>query len=208
LAVMVLGSMFVLSGTAFAASTCSDCHGMPPLDAAYRNISTGGFKGSHQTHQPAVATAADCSVCHTGSAAYGTDHLNGKVDLSSNINNSPVAALYSKGVFFNQTSNPVMGSCATANCHFERVTPTWGSAPLVAPAGCSTCHDIPPGDGSHPSLAGSGKKHGDYYGTGVTSCVKCHTDHTAEAKPFAHATSAGNRGLILRFTTAPNSGGS
>jgi predicted CxxxxCH...CXXCH cytochrome family protein len=208
LAALLLGVLAVSSGTALAASTCIDCHGMPPLDAAYRNISTGGFKGNHQTHQPAVATAANCAVCHSGSATYATDHLDGVIQLSANFNNSPVASTYSKGVFFNQTSNPVLGSCATANCHFEKVTPIWGSAPLAAPAGCSACHDNPPGDGSHPSLAGSGKKHGDYYGTGVTSCLKCHSDHMAEAKPFAHATSAGHRGLILQFTAAPNSGGS
>ncbi|BDV44292.1 cytochrome c [Geotalea uraniireducens] len=189
------------------AATCSDCHGMPPIDAPYRNITTGGFKGSHQTHQPAIATAATCAGCHTGSASYATDHMNGRVDMSSNLNNSPVAALYSKGVFFNQTSNPVMGTCSNVNCHFERTTPVWASGPLAVPGGCSTCHDNPPADGSHPSLSGSGKKHGDYYGTGTTSCIKCHVDHTVEANPFAHASSASKRGLILRFTAAPNTGG-
>ncbi len=203
----LLAALMMLAAPAGAASVCSDCHGMPPIDAPYRNITTGGFKGSHRTHQPAGVVAANCAICHTGSGSYGMDHMNGKVDMSSNINNSPVAALYSKGVFFNQTSNPVMGSCANVNCHFERTTPVWAGAPLTVPASCSTCHGLPPADGSHPSLAGAGKKHGDYYGTGATSCIKCHPDHTAEAKPFAHASSAGNRGLILRFTASPNTGG-
>lgn len=202
-----LALVLLASGLARAASTCSDCHGMPPIDAAYRNITTGGFKGSHQTHQPAVATASNCAVCHTGSAAYLSDHLNEKIELSSNVNNSPVAATYSKGVFFNQTSNPVMGSCSSVNCHFEKTTPTWSGARLVAPNDCGVCHGSAPATGSHPSLAGSGKKHGDYYGTGTASCAKCHPDHTAEAKPFAHASSAGNRGLLLQFTAAPNTAG-
>ncbi|WP_298268835.1 CxxxxCH/CxxCH domain-containing protein [Geobacter sp.] len=202
-----LALLLAAAGSARAASTCSDCHGMPPIDAPYRNITTGGFKGSHQTHQPAAAGAANCAVCHTGSATYGTDHTNGTIDLSNNLNNSPVAALYSKGVFFNQTSNPVMGSCANVNCHFEKTTPLWASAKLVSPNDCGVCHGNPPSDGNHPSITGPGKKHGDYYGTGATSCGKCHVDHTAEAAPFAHASSAGNRSLILRFTATPNTGG-
>lgn len=204
---LVMAGAMLLASPAGAASICTDCHGMPPIDAAYRNITTGGFKGSHQTHQPAVAGGGNCAVCHAGSATYAMDHMNARVDMASNVNSSPVAAVYSKGVFFNQTSNPVMGTCSNVNCHFEKVTPTWSGAKLVAPAGCSTCHAAPPADGSHPSLAGSGKKHGDYYGTGTASCVKCHPDHTVETKPFAHASSAGNRGLLLRFTAAPNTAG-
>ena len=200
--------LIMLHGQVLAASTCTDCHGMPPIDAAYRNITTGGFKGSHQTHQPAVATANQCAICHTGSGAYLTDHMDGVVNLSSNLNSSPVAATYSKGVFFNQTSNPVMGSCSSVNCHFEKITPAWSSTKFVAPADCSGCHGNPPADGNHPAASGAGKKHGDYYGLGTTSCGKCHPDHALEASPFSHASSAGNRGLILAFSAAPNSGGS
>ncbi|AJE02507.1 CxxxxCH/CxxCH domain c-type cytochrome [Geobacter pickeringii] len=202
-----LALLFAGTGLSHAASTCSDCHGMPPIDAAYRNITTGGFKGSHQTHQPAAAVAANCAVCHTGSATFGTDHMSGTITMSSNLNNSPVAAVYSKGVFFNQTSNPVLGSCSNVNCHFEKTTPIWASAKLVSPNDCGVCHGNPPSDGNHPSITGVGKKHGDYYGTGATSCVKCHVDHTVEASPFAHASSAGNRPLNLQFTAAPNTTG-
>ena len=210
----VLAILFFLGALVFtapseAASTCSDCHGMPPIDAPYRNITTGGFRGSHQTHQPPVALPSNCETCHTGSSAYTEDHMDEVIELSSNINKSPATATYSKGTFFNQTSIPVMGTCANVNCHFEAVTPPWASAPLASPAGCSTCHSAPPGDGNHPStVSGPGKKHGDYYGTGTGSCIKCHPDHTAEAKPFLHATSVGKRGLIITFTAPPNKGGS
>jgi len=203
-----LGALLVSSAPAEAASTCSDCHGMPPIDALYRNVTTGGFRGSHQTHQPAVALPSNCEICHTGSRTYTEDHMDEVIELSSNIFNSPATATYSKGVFFNQTTIPVMGTCSKVNCHFEAVTPPWASAPLTSPTGCSTCHSAPPGDGNHPSLSGPGKKHGDYYGTGAGSCIKCHADHTAEAKPFAHATSVGKRGLIIVFRAPPNSGGS
>ena len=83
-------------------------------------------------------------------------------------------------------------------------TPAWGRAPFQAPADCSQCHDVAPATGSHPV---SGSKHAAYYGTGTGSCVKCHADHTVDVKPFAHATSAGGRGIDVRFTASPNSGG-
>jgi predicted CxxxxCH...CXXCH cytochrome family protein len=199
---------FIAAVSAHGASLCNDCHGMPPIDAAYRNITTGGFKGNHQTHQPPSATPSSCEPCHPGSSSYVSGHEDGVITIAANINNSPLAATYSKGVFFNQTSLPVLGTCATVNCHFEAVTPVWGSAPLTSPAGCSICHSNPPSDGNHPAITGAGKKHGDYYGTSTTSCGKCHSNHTVEAKPFAHATSTGHRGIVVSFSAAPNSGGS
>jgi predicted CxxxxCH...CXXCH cytochrome family protein len=63
---------------------------------------------------------------------------------------------------------------------------------------------VAPNTGNHPV---SGAKHAAYLGTGTGSCVKCHADHTVDAKPFAHATSAGNRSIDVHFTAAPNSGG-
>ena len=149
---------FAAAASAHGASLCSDCHGMPPIDAPYRNITTGGFRGSHQTHNPAVAGAQNCEPCHTGSISYTSGHANGVISLAANINSSPVAAAYSKGVFFNQTSLPVLGTCASVNCHFEAVTPVWASAPLLAPAGCATCHGAPPSD--RPRQATADVAHG------------------------------------------------
>lgn len=198
--------------TAFAASasfgaTCSDCHGMPPIDAPYRNVTTGGFKGSHLTHLPASAQPSSCAPCHSGSASYQVDHMDGVIQMASNINSSPVASLYGKGVFFNQTSVPVMGSCSNVNCHFEAATPAWSGTPLTVPAGCASCHGAAPADGNHPSASGAGAKHGVRLGTDVNSCLACHPNHAAEAKPFAHATSAGHRGLTVSFA-GPYPGGS
>jgi predicted CxxxxCH...CXXCH cytochrome family protein len=208
LATFVLGVLLASTVGAEAASTCSDCHAMPPIDAAYRNVTSGGFRGNHATHNPAAATVVSCLPCHSGSAAYTEDHRDGVIQMSSNLNSSPATALYSKGVFFNQTSAPVLGSCSNVNCHFEATTPVWGTAKLASPAGCGGCHGAPPADGNHPAATGVGKKHGDYYGTGTGSCIKCHADYTAQANPFAHVTSAGKRGLVIDFHAAPNSGGS
>lgn len=193
-------SLFVIVNTAdsepaFGTSSCDECHEMPPLDAAYRNISTGGFKGNHLTHNPPkTAPPVACDKCHSGSSQYTTAHRNGFINITTNINDSPhpASAHYNKPRFFNQTSNPVLTTCANVNCHFEQTTPVWGSEP--AATGCSTCHGAPPGDGSHPA-------HGAF------QCLKCHPDHTAETQPFSHATSVRHRPLLVQFTAAPNAGG-
>ena len=213
---VLLAAVIIWGGTAEAALHCYDCHGTRstgdnrPLDAAYRNITSGGFQGTHRNHLPANSGGTNCTPCHPGSAAYDSSHRDGQIQLSANIKNSPITARYSspfsnRTTHFPQTATPQLGSCSQVNCHFEKTTPQWGSSTLTVPAGCSACHGAPPADGSHPATSGSGKKHGDYYGTDTGSCGTCHSNHNS----FAHATSAGNpgRGLILNFAAAPNSGG-
>ncbi|BDV43886.1 cytochrome c [Geotalea uraniireducens] len=199
----VLAPLLVLLALAprCLALTCNSCHGDPPQDAVYRNISTGRFPGSHSTH----ATAVNCTACHKPNASVA--HLNRRVDFVSSLNNSPLTARYRNVTSLPWSPAPALGGCSNVNCHFESATPTWGSDP--AATGCATCHGAPPADGSHPAaVAGPGKGHGDYYGTGTGSCGRCHPDHTAEAAPFAHATSVGKRSLAVGFTGAPNGGGS
>jgi len=186
---------------------CDDCHTMPPLDSASgeRDPATGAFKGNHQGH--AASDAASCARCHgAGVLNYATGHRTKTIQVQGNINNSPLGASYSRG-FFNQTSVPpaVLGTCNNVNCHFESLTPSWGSSLFAGAGDCARCHGTAPNTGNHP-VAGS--KHGTYYGTGTASCLKCHPDHLGEAKPFAHATSAAHRGVAVRFNSSPNSGGS
>ncbi|TWJ11332.1 CxxxxCH/CxxCH domain c-type cytochrome, partial [Geobacter argillaceus] len=179
----------------YSPQLCSDCHGMPPIDTAYRNVTTGGFKGSHLTH--ATTGQSSCEKCHNGSSTFKTDHSNGFIHMSSNINASPSPAkgVYgTKGVFFNQTSNPILGTCTNVNCHFETTTPVWSSTAFASPTDCGQCHGAPPsgtGPGYTGGNAASHTRHNLYY-TGANQCVKCHTDHTAEANTFAHATSLRN----------------
>ena len=207
--------MFAAAGTANASLGCYDCHGTRishdnrPLDAAYRNITSGGFQGTHRNHLPSGAGNLNCETCHQGSGSYTSSHRDGLIQLSPNIKASPQPASYNHYTTpFPQTPSPRLGSCVNVNCHFEAETPVWGSKSLSSPVGCATCHGAPPGDGNHPASSGPGKKHGDYYGTDTGSCVKCHSDHTGEASPFAHATSAGTRPLNIQFTNTPNSNGS
>lgn len=183
-----------------AAIQCYDCHGTSattdyrPDDAAYRNITTGAFKGNHRTHMSSAATATTCAACHgAGVAAYANSHRNANIDLSANINSSPSTGTYSKGTSFAQTATPTLGTCANVNCHFEATTPTWGVTAFAAPGDCNKCHEAPPATVD----PGSHAKHNTYF-SGTTNCIMCHSDHLNEAKPFAHATSAGKRNLVVQ----------
>jgi predicted CxxxxCH...CXXCH cytochrome family protein len=204
-------SFYVLYGNPSPAAPqyaidCTSCHKMPPLDspAGTRDPNSGAFKGNHQTH--AETTAASCAKCHgDGVTSYTTGHRTKQIHFQDNINSSPAGGAYSRA-FANQTSVPPnpLGSCSNVSCHFESGTSPWGSSAFNSPAGCTQCHGIAPATGNHPV---SGSKHGSYYGTGTGSCQKCHPDHTTEALPFRHATSAANRGIAVQFTTYPNSVG-
>jgi hypothetical protein len=72
--------VFASSAFAFTApntiNQCYDCHGSPttaagggndlrPVDSTYRNITTGGFVGNHQTHIPRQhwTTVTALSIC-------------------------------------------------------------------------------------------------------------------------------------------------
>ena len=185
--------------------SCISCHQMPPLDSpdGRRNAENGAVAGSHQRHVASGVSAIGCVACHGPTVSdFGTSHRNGTITMSQNVNNSPLWASYGKGVSFKQSTTPELSVCSSVNCHFESVTPDWGSNPAVI--SCSSCHSAPPADGGHPSIAGPGTKHGQYLGTGAGSCPYCHPNHLAEASPFAHATSAGRRDLLLTFTGSPN----
>ena len=95
---------------------------------------------------------------------------------------------------FAQTSNPQLGKCSTVNCHFEAKTPVWGGSPLGSASldSCSTCHNALPTTGSHTV-------HISEHGNDLIACTKCHSDHSTEAKPFQHATSAGRAIAVSTF---------
>ena len=197
----VIGSIFLVLATpdaGFAQFQCFDCHGsrspvdFRPLDAAYRNITTGGFPGNHRRHIAAPGNPASCEVCHPGSASYTNIHRDGLIQVSPNINASPGIGRYNNSIAaFPQTPTPTLGTCANINCHFETVTPQWGSQPFGSASDCAKCHAAPPVDGSHAI-------HDLFYGPGASSCGRCHADHAGESSPFAHATSAGRRSLVLK----------
>lgn len=194
-------------GKADAAYDCSLCHKMPPVDTPFRDWQTGGFKGNHQTHQPADAATSDCSTCHPV-AGYTSGHMNRRIEFQANIKNSPATGVYKVNgqivTFKNQTTVPEPGRCSNVNCHFETETPQWGTEsftynpPLAND--CNKCHGTPPsGIGQNPAggAAGSHARHDVYY-PGVEQCRKCHPNHLADSNRFSHATSAGNRGLIVQ----------
>lgn len=199
-ALVIPAILLYLAGMADAQLACHQCHGTDappdsrPLDATTRDTTTGGFRGNHRHHVTTATTQASCSTCHVGSSDYTSSHRNGLIKLAANINNSPLAALYKNITSaFPQTATPDLGTCTNVNCHFERETPTWGSARLSAPDGCGTCHGAPPAGGDS-GAAGSHATHDGYY-AGAARCGQCHHDHLTGEPPFSHATSAGRRPL-------------
>jgi len=171
------------SQAGFINSCTTYCHGLPPRDGARLGNSTPTSQtsqvgGNHVNH--ATANQNSCDVCHIPVTPGDYGHQNNVIEMRYSLkgySSASVRARYAKGAFFNQTSIPVPSTCSSVNCHFERVTPTWGNAIGATP--CSTCHDATPATFAHP-------KH-----IAITVCATCHTDHTGEAKPYAHATSAG-----------------
>lgn len=215
---IVSAALVFLAGAALAATPgiqCYTCHGTAspvdyrPLDRSFRAISSGGIPGNHRTHLPAGAVPSSCERCHPGSSTYTSHHRDGSIKIAGRINDSPLVTTYRNVTSaFPQSATATPGSCRNVNCHFEAATPSWGAAPLAAPGQCNVCHGAPPADGNHPAATGPGKKHGDYYGTDAGSCGRCHADHRTDPAPFAHATSAGKRGVAVAFSIGSQSGGS
>src|SRR4051812_47689099 len=81
-----------------AALTCYQCHGSPgdnrPVDAAYRDMTSGGFAGNHRTHLDPAAVPASCTPCHPGSSSYTPHHRDGLIKVSGHVNGSPAVTSY------------------------------------------------------------------------------------------------------------------
>ncbi|MBL0223997.1 MAG: CxxxxCH/CxxCH domain-containing protein [Geobacteraceae bacterium] len=191
LALLSAVSVLVTSGEAMAALQCYSCHGgldgvtpstdvRPIDDATHRNITTGGFVGSHRKHMAPTATTADCTVCHTDNGTNQA-HRDGQIGMVA-------APGYSKPLFFNQTSAPVLGTCSTASCHANVYgtgtvgTPTWG----VTAANCTACHSTPigtngPATGNHTNVAAH-----------AVACTACHSAGTSATVPPTAGHNDGN----------------
>ncbi|MDD2897325.1 MAG: CxxxxCH/CxxCH domain-containing protein [Desulfuromonadaceae bacterium] len=196
----LLVALFSLSaGSAYAGTVitkCNDCHGMPPKDAARKGNPTfqadvSATVGSHQKHLGATPVANDCVVCHGGTAITATDHQNGVINMASPIS----GGTYGKGVFFNQTSIPLLNAtarCSNVTCHADPysagtvTTPIWGSAA----ANCSACHTTPIG-ATGPATGG--------HAAHSFVCTSCHTSGTT-------ATSMPSSGHIDTNITVVNVG--
>ena len=196
----------MMSSVMAAAATCFTCHApvgsttdLRPVDGAYRNISTGAFKGSHAKHMPTATTlVSDCAACHTRAASYTTKHLDGFIQVSS--------VRYSKGKSFVQSGSPslTLGTCAAASCHDDGkgnlvTTPPWGTSS----AACSVCHAVVPATGNHTMhLTGTNYK--------KAVCADCHngtvqgvsanaTDHR-DGNIDVYKTTAGDLGYLANKT--------
>lgn len=190
--------LLILLSSAAHALDCTSCHGVvggdaSPVDtpfsspATYRNITTGAVKGNHNTHFTNQLTGVNCAKCHGSAAATYTTYHAVLNNYSIRMNS---AVSYNKGAgavtAFPQTSSPVLGSCSTANCHFENTTPSWGSAPLgtADETTCATCHApaLPTSHSHTKHLPG---------GSTLTTCANCHTNHLLDTDQYNHALEVG-----------------
>ena len=220
-----LACFFILllaASSAGAAMECYDCHGdrtrrdIRPTDSSFRDPSSGGFSGNHQTHLEADPQPADCAICHPGSASYHSGHRDGVINLSTRMNASPATTAFRNSTTPSpQSPAPSIGACTNVNCHFEQETPSpWGSDPLqkTDTGSCAFCHGNPAeaaaenDRGNHPSSSkGKGYRHGLYFGSGWDTCVLCHPDHRKDADALAHARETG-RPLQIRFSSLGRGG--
>jgi predicted CxxxxCH...CXXCH cytochrome family protein len=195
----------------FLNSCTTFCHGTPQRDAARKGnphfgSQSSAFLGNHKNHLSAAPSTNDCSICHAPVAATNFGHQNNTIEMALKLkgySTSTGRARYDKGVFFNQTSIPVLtnATCSNVNCHFEKKTPVWGSAAFNVATDCNACHGAPPaGTTVAPAggLAGSHTRH-DAYFPGTANCQKCHPNSTT----FTHATSAGRALKVQGFLRDP-----
>ncbi|MEI6826758.1 MAG: CxxxxCH/CxxCH domain-containing protein, partial [Desulfuromonadales bacterium] len=174
LAILLVSAGSATAGTVITA--CNDCHGMPPKDGTrkgnphFRSYSSATV-GSHQKHLAASSLPNDCVVCH-GTVVSTFDHQNDVINMAAPISGGS----YGKGVFFNLTSIPALGTtakCSNVSCHADPysagtvTTPIWGTS-----AGCAACHTTPigtngPATGSHTTAVGH-----------AVACTTCHAAGT------------------------------
>ena len=144
-----------------AAIACNSCHQFGPDDA------TAGYKdgnqyyydlpGSHAKHgysliagnDPSADNALDsCTLCHPSeAAAYGSDHLDGLVDVRLGTIGTRIG---SRAYADDGTYDEATRSCANVYCHAGRPTPqaagkSWGYGASV----CGQCHAVTPPYGKH-----------------------------------------------------------
>ncbi|HBA72482.1 MAG TPA: hypothetical protein DCZ63_09960 [Geobacter sp.] len=195
--IIALMTMIFSVGTARAASVLNSCttycHGASPRDGARKanphfGSQSSAFMGNHRNHLPAVATAASCNICHTPVTPTNYGHQNNVINMAYSLkgySSATLRAKYDKGVFFNQTSIPNLTNarCSNVNCHFEKLTPAWGTS--SAATTCETCHGalITPLTLAH-------SKHIVALGNTIAACSSCHSTY-AGAAAYSHATSAG-----------------
>jgi predicted CxxxxCH...CXXCH cytochrome family protein len=213
LKIMLVLSVAAPATPSFAGSLdCAGCHAagpgdIRPVDSLFRDKATGGFQGNHRNHMGGTVAPASCSICHNNTA-YQSNHRDGRIQLSARIGNysgSLGSARYltprqyvthNGAIFFNQTSVPARAGCTNVSCHFETLTPAWGTDTVAAGFSCSSCHGNPPA-GIPPRYDGGAAGSHARHALLSIGCAKCHSDHAAEPKPFAHATSIGKRGLTV-----------
>lgn len=169
-------------------TSCSGCHGYPPLDGTGRNVPAGQFKGSHAKHTSILT----CANCHkdNGVSPAGNNHADGNIDIASPLRQ---VAGESYGQATHAVSETPSFSSCTTYCHSQGVSKTSNtgetrttlSAPLTTlvwgtgTSTCSSCHGAPPSYARDATTWGAAKANA-HQGTTHASktCDVCHSSVT------------------------------
>ena len=173
------------SGPSNTLADCAGCHNYPPVDSSSRDTSTGDFIGDHDKHN--TYSCATCHVAPVSEASTDFAHRTGSLDLDDgNIGIGVDAGTYSKGASFAQSNTPTGGTCSNVDCHYNSVTPTWGS---TGPYSCDICHvSMPPNTDSHMAhYTAKGWSTGD-----ATYCGECHADNSS-----GHITDVTDNSIVM-----------
>ncbi|PLX91994.1 MAG: hypothetical protein C0621_10445 [Desulfuromonas sp.] len=159
------------SGPSNTLADCAGCHNYPPVDSASRDAASGDFIGDHDKHN--TFTCATCHDAPVTETSVDFAHRTGNLDLADGSIGIVDNGTYSKGASFAQSNSPTGGTCATVDCHYNNVTPAWGSA---GPYSCDICHTaMPPNTDAHLShYTAKGWTTGD-----ATYCAVCHADNSS-----------------------------
>ena len=189
---------------ASTAIACNTCHQFGPDDATagYKDSNQYfyAYSGSHAKHgvsliggtDPLAAAATPCVTCHgTGVTSYASDHMNGTINLANGAigYGGTGTGTYTPG------GGGHNGTCASVNCHFNNVTPAWGTGATT----CTSCHNNGTNDGNINNAWPNTGKHPLHAAQSPTgygyACTRCHPDNTGGHSTIDNAvqvTFAGN----------------
>jgi predicted CxxxxCH...CXXCH cytochrome family protein len=212
-------------------TSCSDCHGMPPVDWDGVGPKTGttGSQGDHGiAAHTGLGTRDKCAVCHydyarminvTSTARWTFTHTNSVLDIytSNHVPNNIFATPYDKGIkggyykgyrgnslIFDDNTPGANNVCTATYCHGAGDSPIWGTGT----AACGSCHAIPPTTGRHATHNNGyvGYKNNSNSTTYNFGCYKCHSDTANHASGPVNPTRAALVNFD-NFSTPQNSSG-
>lgn len=179
---------------AAAITNCAGCHdyGQPIstyADGSSRNVPTGDFPGSHNTHVTQYNfQCSDCHVVPSSTSTINNAHANQLIEMASPIH-SNAGAFYKSltTTSWARTNSPTFNTCKNTYCHSDGTSLATGiiatnSSPLwgTVASGCNTCHGVGGAVDGRPFYVSGTPKMNDHQAATHLSktCDTCHSSVT------------------------------